>query len=231
VFSWRYVLNRWILFARASASSWEVSHLPARPLSAAGQGNIIAMRASSLTGNAKQKIVQASWPVQAEASYDTPRYRSKRDVTRAVCRLRLFNSRANITRRENATSDDVVVDSWPSEQNILTRIFLQNEVCAQFHAAERFFRRWQVAQQIKKPRTFIGSHGALLNPQELAIGPYHEPHETSPPYFFHLQIGVWLIDYGGVRLCLRTAATNGPIVHPPGDMWVWRVHGNDAGWG
>jgi hypothetical protein len=28
----------------------------------------------------------------------------------------------------------------------------------------------------------------------------------------------WLTHYNGVRLCLRTAATNGPIVHPPGDM-------------
>jgi hypothetical protein len=23
--------------------------------------------------------------------------------------------------------------------------------------------------------------------------------------------------------CLRTTATNGPIVHPPGDMWAWRA--------
>jgi hypothetical protein len=28
----------------------------------------------------------------------------------------------------------------------------------------------------------------------------------------------WLIDYDGVRLYLRTAAANGPVVHPPGDM-------------
>jgi hypothetical protein len=33
----------------------------------------------------------------------------------------------------------------------------------------------------------------------------------------------WLIDYDGVRLCLTTAATNGPTVHPPGDMWAWRA--------
>jgi hypothetical protein len=26
-----------------------------------------------------------------------------------------------------------------------------------------------------------------------------------------------------VRLCLLTAATNGPIVHPPGGVWTWRV--------
>jgi hypothetical protein len=31
----------------------------------------------------------------------------------------------------------------------------------------------------------------------------------------------WLIDYDGVRQCLRTVATNGPIVHPPGVMWPW----------
>jgi hypothetical protein len=29
-----------------------------------------------------------------------------------------------------------------------------------------------------------------------------------------------LIDYGGVRLCLRTVATNGSIVHLPGGMWA-----------
>jgi hypothetical protein len=33
----------------------------------------------------------------------------------------------------------------------------------------------------------------------------------------------WLIDYDGVRLCLKTAATNGPIVHHPGDMWTCRA--------
>jgi hypothetical protein len=33
----------------------------------------------------------------------------------------------------------------------------------------------------------------------------------------------WLIDYAVVRQCLRTAATSGPIVHPPGDMWTWRA--------
>jgi hypothetical protein len=32
-----------------------------------------------------------------------------------------------------------------------------------------------------------------------------------------------MIDYDGFRLCLRTAATNGPIVHPPGDMLIWRA--------
>jgi hypothetical protein len=26
----------------------------------------------------------------------------------------------------------------------------------------------------------------------------------------------------GVRLCLWTAATNGPAVHPPGDIWARR---------
>jgi hypothetical protein len=32
-----------------------------------------------------------------------------------------------------------------------------------------------------------------------------------------------LIDYDGVRVCLRTVATIGPIVHPPGDMSAWRA--------
>jgi hypothetical protein len=29
----------------------------------------------------------------------------------------------------------------------------------------------------------------------------------------------WLIDYDGMRLCLRTATTNGLIIHPAGDIW------------
>jgi hypothetical protein len=33
----------------------------------------------------------------------------------------------------------------------------------------------------------------------------------------------WLIYYDGVRLRLRTADTNGSIVHPLGDMWAWRA--------
>jgi hypothetical protein len=33
----------------------------------------------------------------------------------------------------------------------------------------------------------------------------------------------WLIVCDGVRLCLRTAATNGPIFHLPGDMWARRA--------
>jgi hypothetical protein len=33
----------------------------------------------------------------------------------------------------------------------------------------------------------------------------------------------WPIDYDGVRLCLIIAPTNGPIVHPPADMWTWRT--------
>jgi hypothetical protein len=32
-----------------------------------------------------------------------------------------------------------------------------------------------------------------------------------------------LIDYNGVRQCLRTRATNRPTVHPLGDMWAWRA--------
>jgi hypothetical protein len=30
-----------------------------------------------------------------------------------------------------------------------------------------------------------------------------------------------------VRLCLWTAATNGPIIHLPDDIWVWRTRCND----
>jgi hypothetical protein len=35
----------------------------------------------------------------------------------------------------------------------------------------------------------------------------------------------WLIDYDydSIRLCLRTAATSRPVVHPLGDRWAWRA--------
>jgi hypothetical protein len=38
--------------------------------------------------------------------------------------------------------------------------------------------------------------------------------------------GLIMIDHvDGVRLYLWTAATNGPTVHPPGDIWAWENHG------
>jgi hypothetical protein len=39
------------------------------------------------------------------------------------------------------------------------------------------------------------------------------------------QLSNWWLIYWlwWVRLCLRTAATNGPVVHPPGDMRAWRA--------
>jgi hypothetical protein len=42
-------------------------------------------------------------------------------------------------------------------------------------------------------------------------------------YVSLLPLSGYLIDYDVFRLCLRTAATNGPIVHPPGDMLIWRT--------
>jgi hypothetical protein len=30
-------------------------------------------------------------------------------------------------------------------------------------------------------------------------------------------------NFDGVRMCLWTAATNRPVGHPPGDIWVWRA--------
>jgi hypothetical protein len=33
-----------------------------------------------------------------------------------------------------------------------------------------------------------------------------------------------VVDVYGVRLCLRTAATNGPIVHPADDKRVWTAN-------
>jgi hypothetical protein len=43
-------------------------------------------------------------------------------------------------------------------------------------------------------------------------------------YWHFKMVGLvdWLIDCDIVRLCLRTAATNGPV-HPPADMWAWRA--------
>jgi hypothetical protein len=46
------------------------------------------------------------------------------------------------------------------------------------------------------------------------------------PYCLYLHIWCdtnWFTDYDGMRLCLRTAATNRPIVHSPGDTWTWRA--------
>jgi hypothetical protein len=34
---------------------------------------------------------------------------------------------------------------------------------------------------------------------------------------------VVVVHVGGARLCLRTAATNGPIVHFQDDIWIWRA--------
>jgi hypothetical protein len=63
----------------------------------------------------------------------------------------------------------------------------------------------------------------------------YSPHgivtESCFEHFMHFQCSFpqfqmkldWLIDYDGMRLCLRTAATSGPIVHPQGDMWTWRA--------
>jgi hypothetical protein len=50
----------------------------------------------------------------------------------------------------------------------------------------------------------------------------------EPEYKLLLECLWWwyFIDYDHVntiRLCLWTAATNGPIVHPPGDIWAWRT--------
>jgi hypothetical protein len=34
-----------------------------------------------------------------------------------------------------------------------------------------------------------------------------------------------------MRLCLWTATTNGPIVHPPGDIWAWKTMLDVVDWG
>jgi hypothetical protein len=38
---------------------------------------------------------------------------------------------------------------------------------------------------------------------------------------------VFVLNVDGVRLCLWTAASNGPIVYPAGDIWIWRGRWND----
>jgi hypothetical protein len=35
--------------------------------------------------------------------------------------------------------------------------------------------------------------------------------------------------WGGVRIRLWTAATDGDIVHPPGDIWTWKLPGSEIG--
>jgi hypothetical protein len=41
-------------------------------------------------------------------------------------------------------------------------------------------------------------------------------------YFFSNNI-FYVVHVDGVRLCLWTVAFNGPVVHPPDDIWVWRA--------
>jgi hypothetical protein len=63
----------------------------------------------------------------------------------------------------------------------------------------------------------LGSNYAIpVNATYMVSGDIFEAHSLiiRPPSID------WLIMMGW--LCLRTAATNGPIVHPPGDMWTWR---------
>jgi hypothetical protein len=46
------------------------------------------------------------------------------------------------------------------------------------------------------------------------------------PIHLHSLMLDWFIDdVDGVRSCLWTAVTNGPILHPPGDIWVWENDG------
>jgi hypothetical protein len=40
---------------------------------------------------------------------------------------------------------------------------------------------------------------------------------------FELFLRTVVVHIDGVRLCLWTVATDGPTVHPPGDIWAWRV--------
>jgi hypothetical protein len=48
--------------------------------------------------------------------------------------------------------------------------------------------------------------------------------DVSCEYELYIKLGsFWLIMSMVWDLLLRTAATNGPIVHPPGDMWAWRA--------
>jgi hypothetical protein len=48
-----------------------------------------------------------------------------------------------------------------------------------------------------------------------------DPYSTCTPFGTYKYVHIVHVDM--LRVCLWTAATNGPIVHPPYDIWVWRA--------
>jgi hypothetical protein len=67
----------------------------------------------------------------------------------------------------------------------------------------------------------LGSHGSDFECDSFwvwDIAPWWWRQYEPAEHRFH-----WLIDYDGVRLRLRTAATIGLFIYPPGDMWAWRA--------
>jgi hypothetical protein len=48
------------------------------------------------------------------------------------------------------------------------------------------------------------------------VGLMHVCYNRMKCYLF-----IVIVHVNGVRQCLWTAATNGPIIHSPGDLWAW----------
>jgi hypothetical protein len=65
----------------------------------------------------------------------------------------------------------------------------------------------------------LGSHGSDFECDSFwDIAPWWWRQNEPAEHRFHR-----LIDYDGARLRLRTVATIGLIIYPPGDMWAWRA--------